>query len=103
MDSLQVVRPLVCTSRKPGLAKASLREQSDGAGAYAEAVDTVGARDGNWVFVVCGFVGWFVVGVFGVLFVLFFGGFFVFWVLVVVVCAGSEVKAARNSRTNLTD
>ena len=65
MDILQVVRPLVCTSRIPGLAKASLRVLRDGAGTYAVAVDPVGARDGFWVFVVCGFVVCYAAGDYG--------------------------------------
>jgi len=102
MDILQVVRPLVCTSRIPGLAKASLRVLRDGAGTYAVAVDPVGAHNGNWVFVVSGSAGRYAAGDYGVLTDLTIGGIIDHWETEEEDRAGGEVKAAGNSRTNLT-
>ena len=54
MNILQVVGPLVCTRRHPGLFQSSLRVLRDSKGKYQVAVDTCGARPGNWVYVVSG-------------------------------------------------
>lgn len=102
MDILQVVQPLVCTSRIPGLAKASLRVLRDGAGAYAVAVDPVGARDGNWVFVVSGSAARYAAGNYGVLTDLTIGGIIDHWETEEEDPARGEVKAAGNSRTNVS-
>lgn len=79
MDILQVVSPLVCTSRIPGLAKTSLRVLRDSLGGYAVAVDPVGARDGNWVFVVSGSAARYAAGDFGILTDLTIGGIIDRW------------------------
>ncbi len=79
MDILQVVSPLVCTSRIPGLAKTSLRVLRNEAGAYSVAVDPVGARDGNWVFVVSGSAARYAAGDYGVLTDLTIGGIIDHW------------------------
>ncbi|MBK9130459.1 MAG: carboxysome peptide B [Gammaproteobacteria bacterium] len=79
MDILQVVRPLVCTSRIPGLAKTSLRVLRDALGGYSVAVDPVGARDGNWVFVVSGSAARYAAGDFGILTDLTIGGIIDHW------------------------
>lgn len=54
MQILQVVGPLVCTQRHAGLQKISLRVLRDTKGKLQVAVDTCGARPGNWVFVTSG-------------------------------------------------
>lgn len=54
MDIMQVEDSLVCTRRVPGLASVSLRVLRTPAGKRAVAVDTVGARPGNWVFTISG-------------------------------------------------
>jgi carboxysome peptide B len=79
MDILQVVQPLVCTSRVPGLAKTSLRVLRDGSGVYSVAVDPVGARDGNWVFVVSGSAARYAAGDYGILTDLTIGGIIDHW------------------------
>lgn len=79
MDIMQVVQPLVCTSRIPGLAKTSLRVLKDSLGVYSVAVDPVGARDGNWVFVVSGSAARYAAGDFGILTDLTIGGIIDHW------------------------
>lgn len=54
MDIFQVVGSLVCTHRHPGLSTLPLRILRDGKGKTQIAVDTVGSRDGNWVFAISG-------------------------------------------------
>ncbi|NEV64699.1 carboxysome peptide B [Thiorhodococcus minor] len=54
MDIMQVEDSLVCTRRVPGLASVSLRVLRSASGSRAVAVDTVGARPGNWVFTISG-------------------------------------------------
>ncbi|MEW5754914.1 MAG: carboxysome peptide B [Pseudomonadota bacterium] len=54
MDIVQVVGPLVCTRRHPGLHQYSLRLLRDAKGKYLVALDTCSSRPGNWVFVVSG-------------------------------------------------
>lgn len=79
MDILQVVSPLVCTSRIPGLKQASLRVLRDANGVYSVAVDPVGARNGNWVFVVSGSAARYAAGDYGVLTDLTIGGIIDQW------------------------
>lgn len=74
MDILQVVDPLVCTSRIAGLAKTPLRVLKDALGVYSVAVDPVGARAGNWVFVVSGSAARYAAGDYGILTDLTIGG-----------------------------
>ena len=79
MDILQVVSPLVCTSRIPGLKRTSLRVLRDVNGVYSVAVDPVGACDGNWVFVVSGSAARYAAGDYGVLTDLTIGGIIDYW------------------------
>lgn len=79
MDILQVVSPLVCTSRIPGLKQTSLRVLRDANGVYSVAVDPVGARNGNWVFVVSGSAARYAAGDYGVLTDLTIGGIIDQW------------------------
>lgn len=79
MDILQVVSPLVCTSRIPGLKQSSLRVLRDGNGVFSVAVDPVGARDGNWVFVVSGSAARYAAGDYGLLTDLTIGGIIDHW------------------------
>lgn len=79
MDILQVVSPLVCTSRIPGLAKTGLRVLRDGNGVHSVAVDPVGARNGNWVFVISGSAARYAAGDYNVLTDLTIGGIIDYW------------------------
>ncbi|SEQ28097.1 carboxysome peptide B [Ectothiorhodospira magna] len=54
MEVRQVVGSVVCTQRIPGLAHVDLRLVQDGQGRQAVATDPVGARPGDWVFLVSG-------------------------------------------------
>jgi carboxysome peptide B len=97
VDILQVVSPLVCTSRVPGLDKASLQVLRNDAGVYAVAVDPVGVRDGNWVFVVSGSAARYAAGDFGVLTDLTIGGIIDHWELEEDDLAGSEIDITERS------
>jgi carboxysome peptide B len=79
LEILQVVSPLVCTSRISGLERMSLRVLRDTAGALSVAVDPIGARDGNWVFVVSGSAARYAAGEYGVLTDLTIGGIIDRW------------------------
>lgn len=79
MDILRVVSPLVCTSRIPGLDKMSLRVLQDTQGVFSVAVDPVGAREGNWVFVVSGSAARYAAGNYDVLTDLTIGGIIDLW------------------------
>lgn len=57
MDIFQVVGSLVCTSRHPGLSQLPLRVLRDNSGKVQVAVDTVGSREGSWVFTISGTAG----------------------------------------------
>ena len=54
MEILQVEGSLVCTYRHPGLDSLPLRILKDRKGKRQIAVDTVGSREGNWVFTISG-------------------------------------------------
>ncbi len=54
MEIMQVEGSLVCTRRIPGLQAVSLRVLRNRKGARSVAVDTIGARRGNWVITVSG-------------------------------------------------
>ncbi len=54
MDVFQVVGSMVCTARLPGLGNLPLRVLKDSKGKCQVAVDTVGSREGNWVFTISG-------------------------------------------------
>lgn len=79
MEILQVESPLVCTRRIEGLKQLSLRVLRDVNGKQHVAVDTVGAREGNWVFTVSGSAARYAAGDFGVLTDLTIGGIIDFW------------------------
>lgn len=79
MEILQVEAPLVCTRRVDGLKQISLRVLRDVNGKQHVAVDTVGAREGNWVFTVSGSAARYAAGDFEVLTDLTIGGIIDFW------------------------
>ncbi len=79
MDILQVEAPLVCTRRIAGLKQISLRVLRDVSGKQHVAVDTVGAREGNWVFTVSGSAARYAAGDFEILTDLTIGGIIDFW------------------------
>ena len=79
MNILQVESPLVCTRRIDGLKHISLRVLRDEKGKRHVAVDTVGVREGNWVFVVSGSAARYAAGDFQVLTDLTIGGIIDFW------------------------
>ena len=79
MDILQVEAPLVCTRRVEGLKQTSLRVLRDAKGKRHVAVDTVGTREGNWVFTVSGSAARYACGDFAVLTDLTIGGIIDFW------------------------
>jgi len=79
MDILKVEAPLVCTRRSDGLKQTSLRVLCDNKGMRHVAVDPVGARPGNWVFVVSGSAARYATGDFSVLTDLTIGGIIDFW------------------------
>ncbi len=54
MDIFQVLEPLVCTQRHPGMGALPLRLLRDRKGKLQVAVDTIGSNPGNWVFTVSG-------------------------------------------------
>ncbi|MGD8525508.1 MAG: carboxysome peptide B [Thioalkalispiraceae bacterium] len=79
MEILQVEAPLVCTRRIDGLKQTSLRVLRDASGKKHVAVDTVGVREGNWVFTVSGSAARYAAGDFEVLTDLTIGGIIDFW------------------------
>jgi len=79
MDILQVEGPLVCTRRIDGLKQISLRILKDSRGKRVVAVDTVGAREGNWVFTVSGSAARYAAGDFEILTDLTIGGIIDHW------------------------
>jgi carboxysome peptide B len=62
MEIKQVVGSVVCTERIAGLRHAELRVLADPKGRRVVATDPVGARVGNWVFVVSGSAGRYAMG-----------------------------------------
>jgi len=54
MEIFQVVGSLVCTQRHPGMNNLPLRVLKDRKGKFAVAVDTIGSREGNWIFTISG-------------------------------------------------
>ena len=79
MEILRVEAPLVCTRRVDGLKQISLRVLRDLKGKRHVAVDTIGARRGNWVFTVSGSAARYAAGDFEVLTDLTIGGIIDFW------------------------
>ena len=66
MDIYQVDKPLVCTSRVPGLQQTHMRVLRDAKGSKVVAVDPVGVREGNWVFTAGGAAARYATGDFNV-------------------------------------
>lgn len=91
MEILQVEAPLVCTRRVGGLQQTSLRVLRNKKGQRVVAVDTVGAREGNYVFTVSGSAARYAAGNFEVLTDLTIGGIIDFW--------QAEKSASRESMT----
>ena len=79
MDILQVEAPLVCTRRVDGLKQTSLRVLRDRNGKRIVATDTVGTRQGDWVFMVSGSAARYAAGDFEILTDLTVGGIIDFW------------------------
>ena len=79
MDILQVVAPLVCTRRIPGLGQTALRVLADAKGRLVVATDPVGTRPGNWVFTSSGSAARYAMGDPGVLTDLTIAGIIDFW------------------------
>ena len=79
MEILRVEAPLVCTRRVKGLQHISLRVLRDVNGKRQVAVDTVGARAGNWVFTINGSAARYATGDFDVLTDLTIGGIIDNW------------------------
>jgi carboxysome peptide B len=79
MEILQVVSPLVCTARVPGLDYVPLRVLRGEKGRLQVAVDPVGTRPGNWVFTISGSGARYATGNFDILTDLTIGGIIDFW------------------------
>ena len=79
MEIMQVEGPLVCTRRVAGLRDISLRVLRDSAGKQVVAVDSVGARPGNWVFTSSGSAARHATGDFRILTDLTIAGIIDFW------------------------
>lgn len=79
MEIMKVEAPLVCTRRVDGLKHIGLRVLIDVHGRRSVAVDTVGARNGNWVFAVSGSAARYAAGDFEVLTDLTVGGIIDYW------------------------
>lgn len=79
MEIYQVESPLVCTRRVDGLKHMGLRILRDIRGNRSVAVDTIGAREGNWVYTVSGSAARYAAGDFGILTDLTIGGIIDFW------------------------
>lgn len=79
MEIFQVESPLVCTRRVDGLKHIGLRILRDANGKRSVAVDTIGARDGNWVFTVNGSAARYAAGDFEILTDLTIGGIIDQW------------------------
>ncbi|MEF8793592.1 carboxysome peptide B [Thiohalorhabdus sp.] len=79
MEIRRVESSLVCTRRIDGLQQTSLRVLTDARGKRVVAVDPIGARPGNWVFVVEGSAARYAAGDFGVLTDLTIGGIIDYW------------------------
>ena len=54
MEIFQVVGTMVCTERHPGMSTLPLRVLKSSSGKLQVAVDTIGSREGNWVFTISG-------------------------------------------------
>jgi len=94
VEILQVEAPLVCTRRIDGLKQTSLRILRDTSGKQHVAVDTVGAREGNWVFTVSGSAARYAAGDFEIMTDLTIGGIIDFW------GAGTDQSTGKSVTTN---
>lgn len=79
MEILQVVSPLVCTSRIAELEGVGLRVLRDRAGKLQVAADPVGCSPGNWVFTISGSAARWAMGNYTVLTDLTIGGIIDYW------------------------
>ena len=79
MEIFQVEAPLVCTRRVDGLQQIGLRVLRDINGKRSVAVDTIGTRNGNWVFTVNGSAARYATGDYSVLTDLTIGGIIDYW------------------------
>ncbi len=80
MEILQVVSPLVCTSRVRGLDGVGLRVLKDRNGKLQVATDPVGCRPGNWVYTISGSAARWAMGSYSVLTDLTIGGIIDNWI-----------------------
>lgn len=79
MEILQVVSPLVCTSRIAELKGVGLRVLRSRDGKLQVAADPVGCRPGNWVYTVSGSAARWAMGNYAVLTDLTIGGIIDYW------------------------
>ena len=79
MQILKVEGSLVCTSRVDGLKYSVFRVLTDLAGKQQVATDPVGAKPGNWVYVVSGSAARYAAGDFEILTDLTIGGIIDHW------------------------
>lgn len=79
MQILKVEGSLVCTSRIDGLKYSVFRVLTDLDGKQQVATDPVGAKPGNWVYVVSGSAARYAAGDFEILTDLTIGGIIDFW------------------------
>lgn len=79
MEIARVVSDLVCTRRIDGLRGMGLRVLAGRKGKLSVAVDTIGARPGDWVFVVSGSAARYGTGDAGILTDLTIGGIIDYW------------------------
>ncbi len=79
MQILQVEGSLTCTFRVEGLKYTTFRVLRDAAGKRQVATDPVGAKVGNWVYVVSGSAARYATGDFEILTDLTIGGIIDFW------------------------
>ena len=79
MQILQVEESLTCTYRIEGMKYSTFRVVRDEMGKRMVATDPVGAREGNWVFVVSGSAARYAAGDFEILTDLTIGGIIDYW------------------------
>jgi len=79
MQILKVQGSIVCSSRHSGLGYSNLRLVADMAGKTQVATDTIGVKEGNWVFVISGSAARYAAGDFNILTDLTIGGIMDKW------------------------
>jgi len=79
MQILKVKGAIVCSSRHPGFGYTNLRLLTDLQGKLQVATDTIGVKEGNWVFVVSGSAARYAAGNFDILTDLTIGGIMDKW------------------------